>query len=171
MIKKTITYEDFNGDKQTEDHYFHMSKTELINTEMSYEGGLSTILPELIKEGNAARLLEMFQSIIRKSYGKRSEDGKRFIKDPEATEEFMQSQAYDALFTELVTSPDAASQFVQGIIPKDLLDIVEGAEQQKQVNSAELLKKDPSKMSHEELLQALRLKMQAPEPSQPASQE
>jgi hypothetical protein len=162
LIKKVIKFEDFNGNEQTETHYFHMSKTELINTEFSHEGGLSTVLPQLVKEQNVAKLLEIVQSLIRKSYGKRSEDGRNFIKNAEQTEEFMNSAAYDALFTELVTSPDAATEFITGIIPKDLLKIVEGAAQEKQAADSQdpkgLLKKDPRSMTHDELIQALRIK-------------
>lgn len=122
MIKKTITYDDFNGDKQTEEHYFHMSKMELVDMELSKEGGLSTFLPAIVKSGDTRKILDIFRSIIAQSYGVRSDDGKRFNKDPKATEEFMNSLAFEAMFMELVSSETAAGEFVAGIIPKDLAD-------------------------------------------------
>jgi hypothetical protein len=50
----------------------------------------------------------------------RSEDGKRFIKNDQLREEFTQTAAYDALFMELATDEDAAANFIQGILPKDM---------------------------------------------------
>lgn len=127
MIKKVLKYQDFDGNEVVEEVYFHMSKMELIDMEYSHEGGLSQLLPELVKEGNPAKIIEMFKSILMKSYGKRSEDGRRFEKDPEATQEFMTSPAFDALFTELVSDPGKAAEFIQGIVPRDMLAELETA--------------------------------------------
>ena len=125
MIKKTVTYEDFNGETISEDLYFHLSKVELVNLELSHEGGLSSILPAMLKEGNMGEVVRLFNSMIRHAYGKRSDDGRRFIKDEKMTEEFMTSPAFDALFTDLISSPESAATFMQGVIPKDLMALVE----------------------------------------------
>jgi hypothetical protein len=127
VIKKTVTYTDFNENEQVEDLYFHLSKAELIALEASYEGGLSTLLPEIVKTGNTGKILEMFTSIITKSFGRRSEDGKHFIKDDELTKAFMGSPAYDALLMDIMTSPEGAAEFVTGIVPKDLMQHVNPA--------------------------------------------
>ena len=48
-----------------------------------------------------------------------SDDGKRFIKNEQLREEFSQTEAYSDLFMELASDADAASAFVNGIIPKN----------------------------------------------------
>lgn len=120
MLKKTITYEDFNGDMVTEDFYFHLSKAELVELEMSHEGGLSTALERIIAAKDNKALITEFKSLLLLSYGKRSDDGKRFVKTQELRDEFTSTEAYSVLFMELVTETDKAIDFVQGVIPKDL---------------------------------------------------
>ena len=120
MLKKTITYEDFNGDTVTEDHFFHLSKAELVELEMSHKGGLSESLGRIIKAEDNAALIKEFKNLILTSYGKRSDDGKRFIKTQELRDEFISTEAYSTLFMELVTDTDSAIGFVNGVIPQDL---------------------------------------------------
>ena len=162
MIKKTITYEDFNGGKQTEDVYFHLSKTELIDLEYSFEGGLTEILPELIKDKNIPKILELFKSIILKSYGKRSEDGRTFIKNEEEAQEFLKSPVFDALFMELLSSPETATAFIGGIIPKDLSRNIGPGNFDPELPWAnrEPTDEELQKMTHEQLLEVTKRRMQ-----------
>jgi len=125
VLKKTITYEDFNGDTVSEDFFFHLSKAELVELEMSHEGGLSASLERIVEAQDNAALIKEFKSLILLSYGKRSDDGKRFIKTQEARDEFISTNAYDALFMELVTQTDKAVEFVNSVIPKDLPELAE----------------------------------------------
>jgi hypothetical protein len=120
VLKKTITYEDFNGDTVTEDFYFHLSKAELVELEMSHEGGLSASLERIIAAQDNKSLITEFKNLLLLSYGKRSDDGRRFVKTQELRDEFVSTEAYSTLFMELVTDTDAAINFVQGVIPKDL---------------------------------------------------
>jgi hypothetical protein len=122
MIRKEITYTDFNDEVQTEACYFNLSKAELIEMEVADGGSLGDELKKYVMEQNISAMLKMFKTIILESYGVKSEDGKRFIKDRVKTEEFKQSPAFDALFTELATEPDAAAEFVNGVVPKDLVE-------------------------------------------------
>jgi hypothetical protein len=120
MIKKTVTYVDFNEEEHTEDFYFHLSKTDLIDLETGKEGGLGVFLGKVVKSGDSAAIMAAFKDILAASYGVRSEDGRRFIKDPGVTAEFMQSPAFDVLFFELITNDKSASEFILGVIPKDM---------------------------------------------------
>ena len=120
MIKKTINYVDYNGTDRTEDFYFNLSKAEIAEMELSTTGGLSEKIKRIVESKDQAEIVKEFKTIIAKSYGIKSEDGKRFIKSKEMTEEFMQTEAYSELFMELATNVDAASSFIQGIIPKNL---------------------------------------------------
>lgn len=120
MIKKTINYVDYNGTDRTEDFYFNLSKAEIAEMELSTIGGLSEKIKRIVESKDQAEIVKEFKRIITKSYGIKSQDGKRFIKSKELTEEFMQTEAYSKLFMELATNEDAASSFIQGIIPKNL---------------------------------------------------
>lgn len=122
MLKKAITYEDFNGDEVTEDFFFHLSKAELVELEMSQQGGLSEALKQIIASEDGKQIIIEFKKIILGSYGKRSEDGKRFIKNQTLRDEFESSAAYSALFMELVTNTDSAIEFINGIIPQGMAE-------------------------------------------------
>lgn len=124
MLKKTITYEDFDGEKKTGDFFFHLSKAELVELEMSHRGGLSVALERIIESEDNKEIISEFKNIILTAYGKRSDDGKRFIKNQELRDEFASTEAYSALFMELVTDTDAATQFVNGIMPAGMAEEV-----------------------------------------------
>lgn len=117
MIKKTITYTDYNGNERTEDHYFNLNQAEIMEMQMSTDGGLDEQIKRIVAAQNAPEIMKLFKSIILKSYGVKSADGKRFIKSDEISTEFSQTEAYASLFMELVTDADAAAKFVNGIVP------------------------------------------------------
>lgn len=118
MLKKTITYTDFNGMERSEDFYFNLTKAEIMEMEMSTVGGLSEMIQRIIAAQDTPSIIKIFKDLVLKSYGEKSADGKRFIKTPEITESFSQTEAYSVLFMELATNADAAAAFVNGIIPK-----------------------------------------------------
>ena len=120
MIKKTITYEDFNGINHTEDIYFHLNKSELTEMQLSKEGGMSAYYDKIVKAQDMPALASVFKELILKSYGVKSDDGRRFVKSQQLKEEFSQTEAYSELFMELATNADAASAFINGIIPADI---------------------------------------------------
>lgn len=122
MISKTFTYMDYNGNDRTETCYFNLNETEIIELESSAEGGLSVQLEDLTKSNDNKKLFETFKSIILKSYGEKSPDGRRFIKSKELTDAFEQSIPFSMLFMELAVDANAASSFINGIIPKNLQD-------------------------------------------------
>jgi hypothetical protein len=120
MLKRDITYENFDGETVTETFYFNLTKTEIIQLQFGYEGGLEAAIRKIIESEDNKGLIEEFQKIVLASYGVRSEDGKRFIKNEELREEFSQTAAYDALFMDLATNEDSAANFIKGVVPKDL---------------------------------------------------
>jgi hypothetical protein len=122
VLKKTITYQDHNGETVSEDFFFHLSKAELVELELSHQGGLSAALQRIIEAEDGKGIIAEFKKIILGAYGKRSEDGRRFIKNQEIREEFESSEAYSALFMELVTNTDSAVEFVNGVIPTGMLE-------------------------------------------------
>lgn len=120
MLKKTVTYVDYNGVERTEDFYFNLSKAEVTEMELSVRGGLSAMLEELVKSGDNARILEIFKDLVLRSYGEKSADGKRFVKSKELSEAFSQTEAYSEIFMELALDEKAAAAFVNGILPANL---------------------------------------------------
>lgn len=125
MLKKTITYTDYNGNERTEDFYFNLSKAELMEMQMSTSGGLTEMVKRIIQTQDTPEILKIFKNIILKSYGVKSDDGKRFIKRPELTEEFEQTEAYSNLFMELLQDEKKAADFINGLLPADISKQVE----------------------------------------------
>ena len=120
MLVKTITYTDYDGNKRTEQFRFNLSKAEVAEMELSVGGGLSRKLQQIINEQDQQKIIEMFKEIILKSYGIKSDDGKRFEKSKEISDAFSQTEAYSELFMELATNAEAATVFVNGIVPQQL---------------------------------------------------
>lgn len=116
MLKKTITYTDYNGNERTEDFYFNLTKPELIKMEYEFEGGLSNKLKD-IKDADHKTIIDLFEFIVTSSYGEKSSDGKHFVKNEKIREDFLQSEAYSVLFMELLTDSDKANSFISGVIP------------------------------------------------------
>lgn len=117
MLKKTITYIDYNGTERKEDFYFNLSKAEIMEMEMGTTGGMVEMINKIVAAQDAPAIIDMFKKMILKAYGEKSADGKRFIKSKELSEAFSQTEAYSQLFMELATDADAASKFVNGIVP------------------------------------------------------
>ena len=122
MLKKTITYTDFNGNEVSEDYFFHLSKAELVELEMSHQGGLSESLGRIVAAEDTKAIIAEFKNILLGSYGQKSIDGKRFVKNQTLRDEFESSEAYSTLFMELVTDTNAAIEFINGVIPAGMAE-------------------------------------------------
>lgn len=120
MLKKSITFETFDGETVTEDFYFHLSKADLVELEMSKRGGLEAWLKRVSASQDGAAIMTEFKNLIMMSVGEKSPDGRQFKKSVDLRNNFKDSPAYDVLFMELVTDPQKAAEFVNGIIPSNL---------------------------------------------------
>lgn len=120
MIKKTISYTDFNGTTRNEDHYFHISQAEMAEMEMSTTGGLTEMIKRIVTAQDMPAIMKVFKEFILKSYGVKSPDGRMFIKiDKDGhrlADDFAQTEAYNQLFMELIKDVDKASAFFNEII-------------------------------------------------------
>ena len=117
MLLKTITFLDLDGNSLTEDFWFHLNKAEVTEMELQQDGGLTAYLTHIVESNNATAIIGTFKDIITRSHGHRNADGKGFDKSPEISRKFLQSDAYSELFMELVTSEEASSAFIRGIVP------------------------------------------------------
>lgn len=118
MLKKTITYTDYNGAERTEDFYFNLTKAEVMEMELSVNGGYSEMIKTIVAAKDAPTIMKTFKTFIAKAYGRKSLDGVRFEKSPELSKAFMETEAYSVLFMELCTDADAAAKFVEAVLPK-----------------------------------------------------
>lgn len=117
MIVKKIDYVDYDGNPRSESFYFNLTRSEVTELQLIYPGGYAQHIEKIVDSNDRPSLMKMFKDIIKRSYGEKSEDGKRLIKSDELSVAFMQTPAYDQLFMELCTDADAAIAFVSGILP------------------------------------------------------
>ena len=121
MLKKSITYVDYNDVERTETFYFNLSKAEIMELELSTTGGLAEMIEKIVELENTPELIKIFKEIILMSYGEKSDDGKRFIKSEQLSTNFSHTEAYSNLFMELATNSDSAADFMNAIIPKEVV--------------------------------------------------
>lgn len=124
MIKKTITYTDYNGLERTESFYFNLSKAEVMEMELSADGGMAESIQKIVDAKDAPAIIRVFKDLVLKAYGVKSDDGRRFMKvKPDGSryaDDFKETEAYSQIFMELATDAKAAADFVNGIVPADL---------------------------------------------------
>lgn len=117
MLKETMTYTDYNGVERTENFYFNLTQAEIMEMEMTTDGGLAERITNIVEAKDAPAIIKIFKELILKAYGEKSADGKRFMKSKEISDAFAQTEAYSQLFMKLATDADAAAKFVNGIVP------------------------------------------------------
>lgn len=115
MLKKTITYTDYNGVERTEDKYFNLTKAELMEMELTTEGGFTNLVNQITMAQDVPKLYMLFKDLILKSYGEKSLDGKSFLKSDAIVYEFSCTEAFSELIMELLSSADAASDFINNL--------------------------------------------------------
>lgn len=125
MLKKTITYTDYNGVERTEDFYFNLTPPEVTEMEFGEDGGLFSAVERISKSRDTAEIINIFKKLILKAYGEKSPDGKRFVKSDAISTAFSQTEAYTALFMEFATDAKAAADFINGIMPTKQLQEIE----------------------------------------------
>lgn len=125
MLKRTITFVDYDGEKRTEDHFFNLNDAEIIKL-LTTTGGytLDKLLTRLATENNGKEIMNIFDEILHMAYGRKSLDGRKFEKSEEIWKDFKDTEAYSKLFTELVTDGKKAADFINSVIPKELAEKV-----------------------------------------------
>ena len=144
MLKKTITYTDYDGVQRTEDFYFNLSKAEITEMELSMEGGMRAYIQRIIAAKSQLALVTLFKEIVMKSYGKKSPDGRLFMKNDTIRAEFEAHPAYSMIYMDLVTDEAKASAFVNGIIPADAQNVNPAMEMAATANAAPALSVAPN---------------------------
>lgn len=117
MIKKTVTYVDYNGVERTESFYFHYTESEILDMELSTEGGFAERVQKIIDAKDQTSLLKVIKKFVLDAYGVKSDDGRRFIKNDEVKQAFVECPAYSEIYLDLLSDDVLASEFINGIIP------------------------------------------------------
>lgn len=118
MYKKTITYEDFDGNERTEDFYFNLTPQECTEKQLSTKGGLDNYITKIINAKDTPEIIKQFKEIIDISYGCKTPDGRNFKKSEEILNDFKSTNAYSMLYMELGTDDVAAAEFINNVLPK-----------------------------------------------------
>ena len=122
MIKKTVPYKDLNGKERTESFYFHFYESEILEMELSTEGGFAERIQRIVDAKEQTKLIKVIKNFVLDAYGVKSDDGKQFIKNDEERAKFEQCPAFSIIFMELVMNDKAAAEFVNGVIPEGMKD-------------------------------------------------
>ena len=120
MLKKTITFENVDGEEVTEDFYFNMNKAEMLEMELTVGGddGLEEHFKKVVASGNRQAILDIYKEILSRTVGRR--EGKLFIKNDQITNEFMHGGAYSQMFMDLFNNPNAILEFFRGVLPNNM---------------------------------------------------
>ena len=159
MLKIPVKYKDFNEQEQEEDLYFHLSKVDIIRLEVAHPGGLKQSLENIIAAENGTVIMNELEGIFKASYGKKSPDGKRHIKNDDIWEEFSSSNAYEAFFMKMVLDAELAANFIQQVVPADLVE-----------EASNLAKQEVLKVNVPEVKKDVRIYTQAEIKEMPADQ-
>lgn len=120
MYGKKIKFTDYNGVEREETFYFNLNKAELTELQLGTTGGFTALIRRMIETHDQPSLIKIVKQVIRMSYGVKSDDGKRFIKSEQLSDEFEQTEAYVNLYMELATDDKASAEFINGIMPNDV---------------------------------------------------
>ena len=122
MIKKTITFKDFNGKSRTEDFYFNLTVDEVMELEFSESGGLGAYIQTIIESDDNMKIYHTFKKIVLSAIGKKSEDGLRFIKNDQIASEFSQTNAFSELLIDFMTNAEVGASFIEALLPQEEIE-------------------------------------------------
>lgn len=128
MYKKLMTYEDFDGTERTEEVCFNLTEAEVMEYQLSHNGGITAMMNRIIQNQDWATMIETWKEFILMAYGVKSDDGKHFIKNDKVREDFANTVLYSDLFMELSTDDKKASEFVNNVLPKKMRERLETAD-------------------------------------------
>ncbi len=123
MFTKKVKYVDFDGNLREETVRFNLNESEVLDLQMSENGGLTAMIERMIETQDNAKLAAEFRRLLALSYGEKSLDGRSFVKEDEEGRplfrKFKQTGAYNEVYKWLLTGENAVLEFMEGIIPKE----------------------------------------------------
>ena len=130
MVKKHVSYEDYDGNKVEKDLWFHLNKSDLAKMSLGFDNGLIDGLTELQQKGDKKAVAEFIDNLLVNAYGVRKPGSDVFLKTPEIKEDFQYSLAHDEILMMLLGGEDdEIIDFIVGIMPgmsaEDRADVIE----------------------------------------------
>ena len=139
MVKRNITYRDFEGEERTDVFYFNLTEAELADIELEYDGDMAKKLQNMQEKHDGRGVFAMISNLILRSYGEKTSDGKRFVKNAEMREAFAASDAYSKLLFDLLEDDSKLANFMTAIMPVDIrAKVEERFNEEKKVKEAEV---------------------------------
>lgn len=120
MIKKTVTFTNYNDQEVTKSYYFNIDKLEAAELELEY-GDLIETVEELLESSDGKKVYGIFKEIILNAVGQKSADGNSFIKNQQIRDEFAGSPALGEIIMDMFKNPEAAGPFLEGMLPASML--------------------------------------------------
>jgi hypothetical protein len=120
MYKKTMKTVDFGGTERVEDYYFNLTESEIMEMELGTEGGFVEMVRRITDAKSQLELANLFKTMICKSYGVLSPDGRKFIKNDTVLNDFLATQAFSDLYMELVSDEGKAAEFFNEVLPEKI---------------------------------------------------
>lgn len=120
MLKKQITFKDYDGNDTTTTLYFHLNKFEWLELETYTKGGLIENLHHAIETGNAKKTIDILKKIILRAYGEKNDETGAFEKSDDIAIRFSRTDAFSELFYELAYDEEKSKEFFLGLIPPEL---------------------------------------------------
>jgi hypothetical protein len=130
MLKKTITYTNFDGKEEQFTAYFNLNKTECVDLNLEYErdGGLIGRIKKLMSDTidgkpPAKPAIDFVKLLVERSYGERPADNPSlFLKEDDdgrpLFKKFKQTAAYDAYVYALMTGEESLEEFAEHVMPQ-----------------------------------------------------
>lgn len=123
MLTKAIKYTDYNGIEKVKNFYFNLTKAELMEMNLSENGGIEGLILNMINNDDNKQIVKFFKDFVLLAVGEKSADGEYFIKNDEIRQNFLCHPAYDILFMELIAGGELTmSDFVNALIPRDVAE-------------------------------------------------
>ena len=147
MLKKTITYEDFKGEKKTKDFYFHMNQVEFAKLNGEVPGGIEKYSNDAVADKDTDKMLRLVDLLVSRSYGRFDDDDEFTKMDKNGRplfEKFVNTDAYDKLIIELITGENNIVNFVKGIMPSEVQAKMNEKEAEERRNGAPRLVPAPN---------------------------
>lgn len=146
MVEKVIKYHDFEGNEREDKFYFFLNQVQFSKIDTMFPNGLEEYGKKVAQDRDAGAMLNLIDLIVREAYGERV--GVNYTKlapnGQKLVDFFVNTEAYDNLITELISTEDAMVNFLTGCLPKK-------AQEQANEKLAQLRKEEAKKKAAEQV--------------------
>lgn len=124
-VKRTISHHDLDGNPVSEDWYFSLGKSDVLEMDVVHDyEDVPAYLGSILKDAknHSREIVDLWKQMLFHSVGQRQ--GNLLVKDEDVVKKFRFSGAYEQFLGELLDEDDAGASFFMAIMPKDIQDRV-----------------------------------------------